>query len=82
VVDVVVVRELDQAGAEVSLVDDDQMIKALSADRAIEPLGDRIRARGPERGSDAGDAQSEWSGSEVAPLNGVAVMNEVVGGQR
>jgi hypothetical protein len=32
----------------VSLVDDDQMIKALSADRAIEPLGDRIRARGPK----------------------------------
>jgi hypothetical protein len=41
-VEVVVVRELDQDAAEVWLVDDDQVIKALSANRANEPLGDRI----------------------------------------
>jgi len=51
------VRELDQDGAEVSLVDHDQVIKALSADRANEPLDDRIRARGPKGCSDASDAQ-------------------------
>ncbi len=44
-VEVAVLGELDQNGAEVSLIDDDQVIRALSADRASEPLGDRIRAR-------------------------------------
>jgi hypothetical protein len=45
-VEVVVLGELDENGAQMSLVDDDQVIKALTADRANEPLRDGIRARG------------------------------------
>jgi hypothetical protein len=54
---VVVLGELDEDGPQMSLVDDDQVIKAVSADRANEPLRDGIRTRRPERCSDAGDPQ-------------------------
>ena len=40
--EVVVVREIHQDGAQVPLVDDEQVITALSADRANEPLGSQI----------------------------------------
>ena len=56
-VEVVVLDVLDEHGAEVTLVDEDHMIQALSADRANEPFGDGIRARRPEGCSDAGDPQ-------------------------
>ena len=44
-------------GVQVPLVDDDHVIKALSADRPNEPLGDRIHPPGPKGCSDAGGAQ-------------------------
>jgi hypothetical protein len=41
-VEVVVVRELHQDSAQVPLVDDEQVITALSSERANEPLGSQI----------------------------------------
>jgi hypothetical protein len=42
-VEVVVLGELDEDGPQMSLADDDQVIKAPTADRANERLGDGIR---------------------------------------
>jgi hypothetical protein len=44
-IDVVVVDELGEAGVEVSLVDDDDMVQALPANRAHYALGDGVCAR-------------------------------------
>ena len=56
-VEVVIVGELDEHSAEVQLIDDDHVIKALLSDRANEPLGEGICPQGPKGCSDAGNAQ-------------------------
>jgi hypothetical protein len=37
---------------EVTASPDEDVVEALSADRAHEPLGERVRLRGPDRGQD------------------------------
>jgi hypothetical protein len=46
-VEVVVLRELDEDGAQMTLVDDNHVIQALAANRANQPLRDGILPSAP-----------------------------------
>src|SRR5688500_11768989 len=63
--------ELGQDRAQVRLVDYDDMVQALAAQRADEPLGDRVRAGRPDRGEHGLDAESPGAADEVAAVDAV-----------
>ena len=76
---VVVADKLSQDGAQVSLVDDNDVVETLGAEGSHDPLADSVRQRASERCSDPGDPQSGETGINAAPVNGVAIVNEMTG---
>ena len=65
-----------QHGAEVPLVDDDQLIQALSAECAYHAFGDGVRLGGPDRGEYGFDAQPSCPCIEAPTVAAVAVADE------
>jgi hypothetical protein len=74
---VVVALELAEDRPEVRLVQNDQVVEALAAQRADESFGDRVRPRRPHRREHGRDAQPPRPEHELAPVDRVAVPHEV-----
>jgi hypothetical protein len=74
---VVVVDELSQHLEKVTLVDDDDVVKALLAWRPYQPLRYRVRVRRSHRSPDSSDADGFEFGLEVVTVSRVAVVNQM-----
>jgi hypothetical protein len=76
---VVVADELVQDGTQVGLVDDDQMVETLAPQGPHDPFGDRVRPRRSDRRQHSVDAEAPGPLHEVAPVDRVAVPQQVAG---
>ena len=75
---VVVAGILLQNGAKMPLVDDDQMIQALSSKSAYHSFGDGVRLGSPDRGEYGFDAQPGCPWIEAPTIAAVSVADEVL----
>ena len=71
---VVVGDELGEDRPEVLLVEDDQVVEALAAERPDHPFRDSIRFRRPNRGADGVDADASGALAEVAAIDRIAIV--------
>ena len=73
---VVVADILPQNGPKMPLVDDDQVIQALSAECAYHSFGDRVRLGCPDRGEYGFDTQPSCPCIDAPTLAAVAIPYE------
>ena len=71
---VVVLDELNQDGHEMAVVDHDQVVPALDANRPHDPLRDGVRVGGPTPGLDSEDAHGAGPFVEVMAVDSVAIV--------
>ncbi len=76
---VVVGHVLAQHTAKVALVENDEVIEALSAEGADDPFGDGVRFGSSDRSENGFDAQPSCPGGEAPAIAAVAVPDEVFG---
>src|SRR5207248_6396625 len=74
---VVVLDELSEDRPEMLLVEDDEMIQTLSAERPDESFDDRIRARTRYGCGDSIDTDPSGPLAEVAPVHRIVIMEQV-----
>ena len=74
---IVVESVLGQDRAQVALVEDDQMVEALAAQRADQALGDRVRLGRVHRREDRLDADPGSARDEGAAVAAVAIADQV-----
>ena len=74
---VVVLDELRQDGHEMAVVDHDQVIQTLVANRPHDPFRDRVGVRGPTRRLHSDDAHGSGLGVEVTAIDGVAIVDQM-----
>jgi hypothetical protein len=75
---IVVIGELGQHRAQVTLVNHDQVIEAFGPNRPHDPLRDRVGGRRPRRGPHPGDPQTGQLVVEVTAVDGIPVVEEVL----
>ena len=75
---VVVGDILPQNGTKMPLVDDDQVIQALSAECAYHSFGDGVRLGSSDRGDYGFDAQSSCPWIEAPSIAAIAIADEVL----
>src|SRR5947207_8708559 len=73
---IVVVGILPQHATQVSLVRDQDLVEAFSADRAYPTLGDSIRIGGTKRGQDSLDTFGDQYGFKGAHELGISIMDQ------
>src|ERR1035437_3043620 len=76
---VVITDELPEDRAQALLVDDDQVVEALGPEGSPHPLADGVRPRASERCSHSGAAHPGETGIDVAPVDGIAIVDEMSG---
>ena len=76
---IVVAHELLQHRKQVTRVDHDQVVEALGPNCPHDPLGDGVGGRRPRRCPYAGDAQVRQLTVKVTAVNGIPVVDEVLG---
>jgi hypothetical protein len=74
---VVIVDELRHDSYQVALVDHNQVIHALDANRPHHPFGDRVGVWGPTRSLDSDDAHGSGPRVEVPAVDRVAIVDQV-----
>ena len=74
---VVVLNEVRQGGYETAVVDYDQVVQALDANRPHDPLRDGVRVGGPSRGLDSDDAHGSGPFVEVTAIDSVAIVDQM-----
>jgi hypothetical protein len=75
---IVVIDELGQHRARVTLADQHQVIEAFGPNGPHDPLRDRVGGRCPLRGPHPGDPQTGQPAVEVAAVDGIPVVEEVL----
>ena len=73
----VVAQVLLEYPLEVSLIEDDHMVEALSSDRPDHPLDIWVLPRRPSCGSDLLDAHRRDSTSEIEAVDSISVPDEI-----
>jgi hypothetical protein len=76
---VVITDELRQHRVQVPLAHHDHVVEALGPEGSDNPLGDRVRARRSDRGSDARDTDLGQTSIDVVSVDGIAIVEEVTG---
>ncbi len=75
---IVVINELTDHRTRVTLIDHDQVIEAFGPNGPHDPLGDGVGFRRPWRSPQVGDAWAGRPAGEVATVDGIPVVNEVL----
>ena len=76
-VGVVVGDDLAEDHPQVLFIDDDQVVETLAPQGANDSLGQRIRARGPDRSEESFRVEHVRSLCEVRPISMIAIPDEI-----